>query len=280
MKTVIYLDELLLTNFVIGAAMLLGAGLLSAQRCQGLRLCAGASAASLSTLILLAPELPAPLSLLYKILTCTLAIAVTYGCRNKRSFLRLCVWYCLLNFLLCGAVILPGVHTNNGSLYLPLSPGRLLLCCAGVSATLQLALYCFGHTQTASLPATLELADGTAVPLQAFYDTGFSIQAPLSRRAVVLVRYPVIRQNLSSALCTFLDAYFSGTAASPTPELNLQFLPCSTIAGRCLLPAMPAAGLSIGKKSTDSVLVAFCDAPPDGSWDLLLGSDTADLLRL
>ena len=41
MKTVIYLDELLLTNFLAAAALLLGAGLLCARQCSGLRLMAG-----------------------------------------------------------------------------------------------------------------------------------------------------------------------------------------------------------------------------------------------
>ena len=43
MKTVIYLDELLLTNFLAAAALLLGAGLLCARQCSGLRLMAGGS---------------------------------------------------------------------------------------------------------------------------------------------------------------------------------------------------------------------------------------------
>ena len=43
MKTVIYLDELLLTNFLAAAALLLGAGLLCARQCSGLRLMAGSN---------------------------------------------------------------------------------------------------------------------------------------------------------------------------------------------------------------------------------------------
>ena len=55
MKTVIYLDELLLTNFLAAAALLLGAGLLCARQCSGLRLMAGSAAAAAASLgILLA----------------------------------------------------------------------------------------------------------------------------------------------------------------------------------------------------------------------------------
>ena len=59
MKTVIYLDELLLTNFLAAAALLLGAGLLCARQCSGLRLMAGSAAAAAASLGILLPELPA-----------------------------------------------------------------------------------------------------------------------------------------------------------------------------------------------------------------------------
>ena len=41
MKTVVFVDELLLVNFAAAAALLLGAGLLCGRSCTGLRLCAG-----------------------------------------------------------------------------------------------------------------------------------------------------------------------------------------------------------------------------------------------
>ena len=39
MKTVVFVDELLLVNFAAAAALLLGAGLLCGRSCTGLRLC-------------------------------------------------------------------------------------------------------------------------------------------------------------------------------------------------------------------------------------------------
>ena len=57
-KSVSYLDELLLTNFVLAALFLTAAGLLCATVCTGVRLCTGAALAAVSALVLLAPELP------------------------------------------------------------------------------------------------------------------------------------------------------------------------------------------------------------------------------
>ena len=46
LKSVVYVDQLLLTNFVIGALFLLAAGLLCGQLCSRWRLWAGAGAAA------------------------------------------------------------------------------------------------------------------------------------------------------------------------------------------------------------------------------------------
>lgn len=130
MKTVVFVDELLLVNFAAAAALLLGAGLLCGRSCTGLRLCVGSAAAAASTLALLAPPWPAPLAILYKIASCCGVVAVCYGVPGARSFARLCGWYAALNGLLCGAVVLPGVQANNLSVLLPVRPGRLLLAFA------------------------------------------------------------------------------------------------------------------------------------------------------
>ena len=187
MKTVIYLDELLLTNFLAAAALLLGAGLLCARQCSGLRLMAGSAAAAAASLGILLPELPGPAAFLYKVFTCCAAVAAAYGVPGLRNFVQLCMWYLLLNLLLCGAVLLPGVQSANLCVYLPLSPGRLLLCCGAVLAVLRGVLFCFGRAGTRCFAAVLEL-EGRS-PLR----TGFlrhrllSAGTRLTGQAVVLV---------------------------------------------------------------------------------------------
>ena len=215
MKTVIYLDELLLTNFLAAAMLLLCTGLLCARQCSGLRLLAGSAAAAAFSLCILLPELPGAAAVLCKAFTCGAVVAAAYGLPGLRSFVRLCAWYLLLNLLLCGAAVLPGVQSANLCVYFALSPGRLLLCCGAVSALLRAVLFCFGRAGPRSVAAVLEL-DGAALPVQALCDTGFSVQDPLSGRAVVLLHYPSVRDGLPQALRTFLDSYFAcGTAPPP-----------------------------------------------------------------
>lgn len=280
MKTVIYLDELLLVNYALAAALLLAAGLLCGRACSGLRLCGGAAMAAVSTLVLLLPEFPLPGALLYKAASCTAVVALTYGLPGRRIFVQLCLWYVLLNVLLCGAALLPGVHTNNFAVYISLPPGRLLACCAVVYGVLRGLLYCFGRAGVRSVPARLEL-NGSALPVQAFYDTGFSVQDPLSGRAVVLVQYRPARPLLSAPVQQFLDAYFAAEdAALPPPGAGVRLVPCRTVTGQALLPAVPAA-LRTATACVPGLLAAFCREPlSPGGGTLLFGPDTARQLGL
>ena len=279
MKSVIYLDELLLTNFVLAALFLTAAGLLCATVCTGVRLCTGAALAAVSALVLLAPELPGAVAVGYKIFTGCAVVAAAYGLPGRGRFARLCAWYALLNLLLCGAVVLPGVQSANLCVYFALSPGRLLLCCGAVSALLRAVLFCFGRAGPRSVAAVLEL-DSAALPVQALCDTGFSVQDPLSGRAVVLLHYPSVRDGLPQALRIFLDSYFAcGTA--PPPELGVRLVPCTTIAGHCVLPAVPAKALRVGSRRVQGFLAAFCrpETPPE-HWTALLDSELAGQLGI
>ena len=101
--------------------------------------------------------------------------------------------------LLCGAVVLPGVQANNLSVLLPVRPGQLLLCCAGVYGLLRGLLAVFGRPQRGCFAAVLQIA-GATVPVQAYHDTGFTLQDPLAGRRVVLVQYPPLRSRLPAPL--------------------------------------------------------------------------------
>ena len=116
--------------------------------------------------------------------------------------------------------------------------------------------------------------------VQALCDTGFSVQDPLSGRAVVLLHYPSVRDGLPQALRAFLDSYFA-CGAAPPPELGVRLVPCTTIAGHCVLPAVPAKVLRVGSRRVQGFLAAFCrpETPPE-HWTALLDSELAGQLGI
>lgn len=266
-RAVIYLDVLLLVNFLTTALFLLAAGLLCGVSTSGGRVVGGALAGAAASLILLAPALPWPVSVGYQLASGAGIVLLGYGFPGGRCFLRLLAWFAALHFALTGAVLLPGAQANNFSVYLPLSPGLLLVCAGGVYLAVQGILRFLGRNGGQTFPVTLQIGSAS-LPLRAFCDTGFSVQEPLSGREVVLVRFAAVQNALPGPLRTYLSAYFAAPSTLPPPELGLRFVPCTTVSGHCILPAVPAV---LASTPAQPLYAAFCDLPPPpGGWELLL----------
>lgn len=93
-KTVIYLDVLLLVNFLVAYFLLQAAGLLSSQHAAFSRMVCASGIASLSALILFAPELSYPAQILYKILTACAVVGVAFGLQGAAALCHRRVLVC------------------------------------------------------------------------------------------------------------------------------------------------------------------------------------------
>ena len=178
---------------------------------------------------------------------------------------------------------LPAGHSANLTAYLDVTPGRLLAGTAAVYLAVRLLLGLLGRPGRPAVPAVLEVA-GAQVGVLAFFDSGFTLADPVSGRAVVLVRYDAVRPALPEAARAALDSALAGGDALPDPSLGLRYLVCGTIAGRTLLPALPAAALTrrAGGRlwREKGLLAAFCPGGADEGWTLLLGADLAGRMGL
>ena len=231
----------------------------------------------------LAPTAPWPLALTYKGTSAALCVAAAYGWQGARNTARLTAWFVLLNLTLTGALFLPGAACNNLSFYLPVSPGLLLASTAGVCGVVEGVLHVLGRSGPACFGAELSVA-GQVVPLSVFCDTGFHVQEPLSGRAVVLVRFGAVQGRLPPALGTYLEQHFAGAAPLPVPALGVRLVPCTTVAGHCILPAVPASLCCTGSPArqgrAEHLYAAFADLPPppDG-WEVLVGVEAGEMIH-
>ena len=57
--------------------------------------------------------------------------------------------------------------------------------------------------------------------------------------------------------------------------MRVRLVPCTTIAGHCVLPAVPAKALRTSKGSAAGILAAFCRPETQQPWTALLGSELA-----
>lgn len=283
----VYLDVLLLTNFLIAYFLLLAAGALSGQRAGFGRMLAGSGLAALSALILFAPEQPYPVQVAYKAATALGITAAAFGWRSKRRLLTAACWYAALNIALAGVVLLLILNTNtrmldtaNLTVYLRISPLLLLAlsgaCCAAVELALRLLARREPPTKTAGLE--LELC-GQPIRLRAALDTGCHLRDPITCLPVLVVSYPDAKARLPGDVTAFLDQWFAGAIqADPPPGTRLRLVPCGTAAEKGLLPgfAVPGIGLITEKGVLGLGRSAVVFAPRSfGStaYEALYGSD-------
>ena len=286
-KTVVYLDVLLLTNFLTAYLLLLAAGALSGQRAPFARMLAGSALAALSALILFAPEQPYPVQVAYKAATALGITAAAFGWRSRRRLVTAACWYAALNIALAGAVLLVILRTGtrvadtaNLTVYLRVSPLLLLAlsgaCCAAVELGLRLFTRREAPTKTAGLE--LELC-GQPVRLRAALDTGCHLRDPVTCLPVLLISWPAAKGRLPGGVNAFLGQWFQGLHPSTPPVgASLRVIPCNTAAQHALLPGFAVADISTitetGMQSLGRTAVAFCPQPfQSGEYEALYGSD-------
>lgn len=285
MKIVVYLDILLVTNFIAGYFLLRAAGWLAGAACPPLRALAGAALAAASTLILLAPALPAPLGLLYKLASAALVTLTAFGWHGLRPFLRAAAWFFALNLGLAGLAMLGlqqggmnGVRVHNLTVYANLSPMTLVLSVLAVYLAVRLVLLAFGPPPDQE-PWLLELQFfGCEIRLQAYYDTGFFLRDPVGGRQTLLVSWPGAEQQLPEKVNAFLRGYFSGQSPLPPEGFSLRLVPCSGAAGKAVLPGLAADYVRLKSRvrvlTAQNVTVVFAAEPlRDGQFQALFGRE-------
>ena len=286
-KTVIYLDILLLVNFLAAYFLLLAAGGLCAQRPSFGRLLAGSGAAALSALILFAPPLPLAVQLGYKLGTAAVVTIAAFGMRSKRRWLAVTAVYAALNIALGGLAVLgaaysrtPTLQAGNLTLYLRISP-LLLLVLAGVLAAgteIYQRFFCRRTPPTQTVGLQTELC-GHTLRLRAAADTANHLKDPVTCLPVLVVSYPDARARLPAEVCAFLDAWFSGsTRRAPPAGSHLRLIPCSTAAGSGLLPGFAVSGIALisdtGLLGLGRTALAFTQASFGSSeYEALYGPD-------
>lgn len=275
MRTVIYLDVLLLTNGLVAIVLLGACAILCSQPCKLWRLiCAGAMAACTS-LILLVPPIPFWAQLLYQIATAALIVKVAFCWKGWRVFIRQGIWYTLMNLLLAGVVSAACVQganwleTNNLSFYFQISPMLLLGSSLGIYIVLSFVRMQLGGLQS----FTKFQLKGTdwQIEVSGYCDTGLTVVDPLSGKDVILVYYPVVQNRLPSALAEGLEQMFMSQVPTAL-QYKFRVISCDTIGGRVMLPAIPVEVQTEGIRQ--NVIAAFTkQLPADRRCDVLFGAE-------
>ncbi|MDD2994245.1 MAG: sigma-E processing peptidase SpoIIGA [Pygmaiobacter sp.] len=254
MKTVVYLDVLLLVNFIIGVFLLLAAGALAGVQVGFWRSVAGGVLAALAALVLLLPEMPYPAQLGYRLFTGGIIVLAACGWHGWQRFTTALCWYTALNLLTAGLAILvilqtgtPLLQAGNLTVYLRVSPLLLVGCCALCWALAELFLHLGSHSRKPVAGVGVEFVlGGTPLRLRAALDTGCHLKDPLTCLPVLLISYPDAKPRLPPTVCSYLDGWYAGeVGGAPPPGLRLRLIPCTTAEGDSLLPGFSVEDIGV-----------------------------------
>ena len=259
MQGVIYVDILVLVNAIIGYLLLRCTAFFAGRVQKPWRMCAGALCAGFSALSLLWPNLPTAISVLIKIVSAALIIAVSFPFDGLKTFLKAAFWYFALNIALGGVVILSmysGVKSivyDNLSLYIHISPVLLIGCMIAMYLLTQLFAYMFGKPQTPQILQYTLLLNECRITGVALLDTGYHVKDAMTGKQTLLVSFSAVQNLLCEDIQKMLLDYFK----QGTISRGIYLSSVHTAAGLRALPTMRSLSLQLGTKNYENVAVIF-----------------------
>ncbi len=240
----LYVDVLLCLNFLLDYLLLAGVQLLQGRRLRRGRLALGALLGALGSLLVFLPGGTTGGS---RLLLSGGMCLLSEEWRGRAAFLKSWLLLFVLSALAGGLLLLlmeggSGVLYGGGVVYAPVEPLSLLLTLTGLYGAIRLYGSCFPEgRRTLTCPAKLELL-GQSISCTAFLDTGNRLREPFSGWPVVLLERSRFPGNI--------------------PEEGLRFIPCRSVQGESLLPALKGERLRLlcdPPRELERFYVAFSD---------------------
>ena len=229
---VLYVDILLVVNWVIDFLLLHITARLLHLPCRRGRTVAGAAVGAITCLIVMLPPLSAWMTVVYKMVATLLVVWVAFG---RRSLWKRCGVMFLLSSATAGAAMAmwwlfapARLAVVNGAVYMDISPLLLIGCTA--AAYVLFCLYDRLKTRRDAAGRAYRLRIqhyGKAITLPAMYDSGNSLQEPFSGAAVAVAPYRMV--------CEILPPSWNPAFASPPSGARL--VPYTSVGGHGVLPA-------------------------------------------
>ncbi len=218
----VYVDVLLCLNFLLDYLLLAGVQLLRKRQLRRGRLAWGALLGAGGSLSLFIPAIQG--QPLLRLLLSAAMTAIAEGRRGWKSFLRSWLLLFVLSFLAGGVLLYAmnrgrGIFYDSGVFYAHVQPLTLVAAMTMGFGAIQLYQRLFPEREAQSLtcPAELWLL-GERVSCSAFLDTGNQLREPFSGWPVVVLERSRFPGNI--------------------PDEKQRLIPCQTIQGQSLLPAV------------------------------------------
>lgn len=245
-----YVDVLVVLNLYINYFLIRATALITRRECSRKRCVPAAFVGALGSLVILLPELPFLVVVLFKLALGVLIMLIAFG-RQKISELAVCVLFFLIVTFTFGGVMLAlwtfaplgrSMMWSNGTAYFNIPISAIIAFTAAAYCAVRLARFIADRRLHCDKISDVKISlNGLEITLRGLCDTGCGLCDIFSGKPVIVCRFDSVAALLPQNV---LD-YFNGKI----PE-NLRVIPCRTIAAEALIPIFKAE-ISIDGKSAD-----------------------------
>ncbi len=274
---IIYVDVLLVTNFLISYFLLIASSLLAGYTYNRKRIVISSVIGAFFCLYIFVEFDNSILDLLVKIISLLICVFVAYGVKNKRAFVIQGICYVFLNMLITGITMglsfkSSAVLQKNMFFYFDINPILLVLS----SCLIYFLILIFQLVKEKIAPQEVYLVDiifkdFKLKSLQSFYDTGFKVKDIIANRDVVLVSFDKVKPNMPTNISMAVQNYFEGIYN----DTNISIIPIflNTIHGGGMLPALKSEYIIIDSKKVDNIMIAFTKNELSENVTAIFGTD-------
>ncbi len=287
---VIYLDVLVAVNFLIDYLLLSAAARVLHHACKRWRMVCGALLGGCCACTILLPPLSFWVQMGIRLVTCAMMTLTAFCWDGIVTFVKRIGMVFLVSALFAGVssaiwfYLAPqGFYVLNGVVYYQVSPlwlTALCVMCYGAVCVYDRLTRKHQPLMKTRYDVTMRLERGE-VTLTALLDTGHHVTEVFSGRPVVMVCRQAVSPYLSTQTNRMLDAE-PNLSSSAAVSVKLRMIPCQTVGGTTLLPAICPAKMTISdgcghRHDITGAYAAICDRLQRGDYQALIGNDMADL---
>lgn len=286
---VIYIDSLILLNFIIDYLLLLTTAKISGALISRLRLAAGSLIGAVYAAAMYLPNLNFLSSIVIKLLLAAIMCAAAFGI-NKRLFKHFLL-YMLISFLFGGAVLAVylglnpnGMQIINGVPYVNIGFRTLLLITALVYCVMSMVFNRTGRHDgvKGELVESVVCLNGAKINVNTLVDTGNTLSDPVNNMPVIVVEWELSKRLLPQQVKSMLNEKSFTDPVSLMEDLSymckdvkFRLLPYKAVGtGSGLLLAVKSDKVISGGRELKGALVAFSptELSDGGSYRALIGA--------
>ena len=258
--TTIYVDVLIILNIYVTYFLLKATSKFTHTKASTKRIIIASLIGSFASLTILLPPMSSLLNLVIKLVAALVIVAIAFGFKNKKSFIKLILFFYIMNFIFAGVML--GVwlifsptfmYYNNAVFSIDFSPLYLVICTIISYIIVSIVRYFMDRKNFCSKKYNINIKQNSkTVNLKGLADTGNSLSDFFTGKSVIICNYssliPLFSQQIADMIIEDTVLEENNFSQATKSLKGLKILPYSTVNSKGTLIAFEPDDLIINSE--------------------------------